>query len=193
MHRLVSQNDASPLYLTTYAGEKSSLVHGIVSGLPSEFDQLAPERWWFSWSVLDSEGHITSGRLDCGLQSMLPEFSFSTFPHIYYTVVVSFGIPGSNLVTNRLVMFEPIAFPKAADFAQFSPVSDPTDPINFVATPDFIATPDPTNFIANPEQLGNVTVDLDEAWWIDRWRNLNDDGYDVCSVWDNAVESLNHQ
>lgn len=115
-HRVVSDTVRArtgfPLSLANIDGcEDYSFVRGCLMNFPEEVCVAGcqPDRMWFRYRVLDSDGHQIQGNVYWQRHQSpnLPEFTFVAHRGVHYTVIVTVELP-SGIECTRAVMLAPV-------------------------------------------------------------------------------------
>ncbi len=186
-HTIVTPLDNFTIYFCNIGDEHRC----IVKAPPCTLDS-----WWLEWSIIDSDQNITNGRITRHTteSGSYPEFSFITKRNVYYTIVgTTFGFEKKTVLKCVVVMLVPTS--NTSNMSNTSNTSNMSNMSNMSNTSNTSNTSNMSNMSNTtksaddyiPLESGDIrqaTEQLDnEGWWIERWSQLNEYGYDPCEQW----------
>jgi len=217
-HRIVSPRKEGsvgcplPLALATFGSlcEHYSFVRGCLVGLPEELvpcPGCEPGRFSFSYTVFDSEGHMTSGSVYYQEQQSpnLPEFTFVAHRGVHYTVVVTITLP-NGIEASRSLMIAPVIEDEGYEpSAEQSPRKSSSDRVDHIRENIRHHIPDESKINITKQEADNAIMltqsDEEEVngstvvalenepfhfdqkewvgWWENQWARLYDEEYEA--------------
>ena len=119
-HRVVSPSNGGtcPLSFATFGSgsQDYAFMRGVLVRIPQELVPC-PERFNFTYRILDSNGHMTTGTIYYQTRQSpnFPEFTFVAHRGVYYTIVSTVSLP-SGMEAHHSIMFVPIPEDVSADY-----------------------------------------------------------------------------